>query len=227
MKWYLFNTKTSQKISGQGEDELVRLTYALGEAALWNWVAHIEGHNGWKRLREMGLHLRYVQPGENQFPKTPNQQSGNVINNEVAGFQGNEADEHSVAEEEVGDKNHVHYMEEREQSLIVDQDKEFLVREHSRYDNRYKVVIETNGNTFVSHSQDVSVGGILLEDALPDWVVGYCNVRIIKQDKREEVQLMCSLVESDDPTKKRFRIALAQLKSLEDESVLDEWLRAG
>ncbi|MEZ4871993.1 MAG: PilZ domain-containing protein [Bdellovibrionales bacterium] len=227
MKWYLYNTKTSQKIAGQGEEELIRLAYALGEAALWNWVAHVEGHNGWKRMREMGLHLRYTLNESEAYPPTPKQKlADDIAGRDIEGFQGNSIQEQE-SKKKKNVKNQVLYTSHPDGNLIVDENTDYQVREFERYEERYRVIIEANGKSFETFSQDISVGGVLLEDPVPDWVVGYCNIKIIKPQKREEVQLMCSLVESDDPTKARFRVALAPLKSLEDESVLDDWLAAG
>ena len=103
--------------------------------------------------------------------------------------------------------------------------KEFVVREFERYQKRMRVVIESQGQHFESFTKDVSVGGVQIEDHVPEWVFGYCKLLLHKLETNEVLELTCSLVEEDD-SKKRNRLALAPMKTTEDSHKLDSWLAA-
>jgi hypothetical protein len=99
---------------------------------------------------------------------------------------------------------------------------EFVVREHRRIQRKLKVKIEVSGQVFRSQTVDVSVGGVLLADSMPQWIVGYCRLCLRKEEKNEEVRLLCSVVENQTANDRR-RLAMVNLSS-EDEKRLLVWL---
>ena len=102
---------------------------------------------------------------------------------------------------------------------------EFIPREFPRYSKKMRVEIESNGRKFVSHTVDVSVGGALLEDALPDWIVGYSLVYLINTETKEMAELTCCVVDDDVPGK-RFRLEFSALGDPENKLQLDYWLQS-
>lgn len=103
---------------------------------------------------------------------------------------------------------------------------EFIVRNRKRFIRRYEIIIQAQDkNEFRTYTKDVSVGGVLLEDSLPDWVTGYFKVRIAKPQNKEKLEMTCCLIEDQAPGQ-RVRLAFLPLESLEDENRLEEWLAA-
>lgn len=103
--------------------------------------------------------------------------------------------------------------------------KEFIDRQHERIVRRFNVFIERDGKVFESHSINVSVGGVYLEDPVPEWVVGYCNITIEKPDSKEKIQLAGAVVDNQDP-ENRVRLSFTPFTKREQESQLFYWLAA-
>lgn len=103
--------------------------------------------------------------------------------------------------------------------------KEYIDRQHERIVRRFNIIIERDGKQFKSHSINVSVGGVYLEDPVPDWVVGYCNITIEKPDTKEKIQLAGAVVDNQDPDN-RVRLSFTPLAKREQESQLFYWLAA-
>lgn len=101
-------------------------------------------------------------------------------------------------------------------------DKDFTARRYRRLKKKFKVEVELNGKVFTSYSKDISVGGILLVDPLPNWVAGYARVRIISLSSGQNVELTGSVVENQKPNL-RHRIELYPLERMER---LQGWLTA-
>src|SRR5690606_38184704 len=102
---------------------------------------------------------------------------------------------------------------------------EFVNRLHKRIKKRFKVQIVQANNKFTSHTVDVSVGGLLLEDVLPDWVAGYCQVFLIRPENKRAIEITCFLVENQAPQDRR-RLQILPLKDHQAEVQLEQWLAA-
>ncbi len=102
---------------------------------------------------------------------------------------------------------------------------EFVIRLYPRHHRRLLVEIECDQRKFKSYSVNVSAGGVLLEKALPDWVVGYCLVRLMKPEGGDSRELTCSIVENQDP-QKRHRIEFSAPTSEAELQSLETWLAA-
>lgn len=87
------------------------------------------------------------------------------------------------------------------------------------------MVLGENGQEFKTHTRDVSVGGMSFVDSLPEWVVGYFAVRISKPNSKQQIELMCCLVENQKPGQ-RYRVAFLPLENSSDEKSLEIWLAA-
>lgn len=102
---------------------------------------------------------------------------------------------------------------------------DFVVRNKKRYKKRYSVSIELEGKVFKTWTRDISVGGLYVEDMIPDWVTGYFKVRIGKSTSKQQIELQCCLVEQQKPTE-RFRMMILPLQNPNDEQNLEAWIAA-
>ncbi|OFZ12064.1 MAG: hypothetical protein A2Z20_07500 [Bdellovibrionales bacterium RBG_16_40_8] len=103
---------------------------------------------------------------------------------------------------------------------------EFISRGKKRFNKRLRVyIVSEQGEKFKTYSRDVSVGGIYLEDSVPEWVSGYFKARIAKPGNKQMIELTCCLIENQKPGES-FRIAILPLQSTEDEKNLELWLAA-
>ncbi len=104
--------------------------------------------------------------------------------------------------------------------------KRFVKRNFTRYKKQMKIqVTGKDGQTFTSFSKDISVGGILLTEPLPRWVVGYLQVKIIDSSRKQAIEVTCSIVEDQDPNY-RVRLEILPLQKKEEEVHFDKWLAA-
>jgi hypothetical protein len=103
---------------------------------------------------------------------------------------------------------------------------EYITRAQKRFNKRMQVLIlGDDEKQFKTHTRDVSVGGLNLEDSLPEWANGYFKVRIMKPNSKQIIELMCCLVENQKPNE-RHRLAILPLQSQQDEQNLEAWLAA-
>lgn len=101
----------------------------------------------------------------------------------------------------------------------------FIVRAKKRHKKRYSVSIEIDGKKFKTFTRDISVGGVNVEDVLPDWIKGYFKIRIGKPNSKQQIELQCCLVEGQLPNA-RYRVMILPLQNQNDEINLDTWLAA-
>jgi hypothetical protein len=103
---------------------------------------------------------------------------------------------------------------------------EYILRAKQRFNKRMQVlIIGENGQQFRTHSRDVSVGGIFVEDSLPDWVAGYFKVRLSKFNSKKQIELTCHILENQMAGSKD-RLGILPLESIEDEKNLEMWFAA-
>ena len=102
----------------------------------------------------------------------------------------------------------------------------FVKRNFTRYKKQLKIEITgKDGQTFISYSKDISVGGILLTEPLPRWVVGYLQVKIVDKRRKQAIEVTCSVVEDQDPNY-RVRLEILPLQKKAEEVHFDKWLAA-
>jgi hypothetical protein len=106
------------------------------------------------------------------------------------------------------------------------QSREFVVRAKKRYKKRYSVRIQIDGKVFNTNTRDISVGGLNVEDQMPDWVCGYFKVRIIKPNVKQQIELQCCLIENEDLNEFRHRLMILPLQNPTDEQNLEKWIAA-
>lgn len=101
----------------------------------------------------------------------------------------------------------------------------FVIRKDRRFVKRFEILIMKDSKTFTTHSRDISVGGVLLEDCLPEWVHGQFKVRIKKPNSKQLIELTACLIGKPDDEEK-VRIGILPLQSKSDEKNLENWLAA-
>lgn len=97
--------------------------------------------------------------------------------------------------------------------------KQFIARKAKRYQVRYAIEIISGGQSFSTYSIDISLGGIQLENPLPDWVAGYCTL-IVTDDQGEKLEFVATIVENQELTTKT-RLEFQSSASL---AILEKWL---
>lgn len=100
----------------------------------------------------------------------------------------------------------------------------FTLRAKRRFNKRLSVTIEHDQNVFKTFTKDVSVGGVQLEDPLPDWLSGDFKVRLGKPGSKTQIELACTIIENNNFDRRRIKIL--PLQKIEDEKALEAWIAA-
>lgn len=87
--------------------------------------------------------------------------------------------------------------------------REPVLRKFTRYSARIPVDILVGPHSFSTHTADLSEGGFLFEDLLPEWVAGYFTVSL--KIEKEKFEFTCFLAE--DQKKEKFRTEIAPTNS--------------
>lgn len=182
-------------LEGLSISEAQAVVMVLPKSEKPNWCVWIKGMNEWKALSYVP-ELNFPLQRNINYPELPKEQTTSQV---VDGLYEIDLDEDSL--------------------------KEFIDRQHERIVRRFKVTIERDNNTFESHSINVSVGGVYLEDPVPEWVVGYCNITIEKPDTKEKIRLAGAVVDNQEPDN-RVRLSFTPFSKREQESQLFYWLAA-
>ncbi len=102
---------------------------------------------------------------------------------------------------------------------------DFVLRDKKRFKKRLQVTIVSGHNIFRTYTRDISVGGINVEESLPEWLNGHFKVRIAKPGSKQQIELTCCLIEGQS-IDERFRLAILPLQSGDDEKNLETWIAA-
>lgn len=80
---------------------------------------------------------------------------------------------------------------------LIDQKKESERRAHPRFDIRLRVIIKSGKNTFLTYTNDVSLGGLSLVNDVPDYIFNtQAEIYISAPDNKNNLKLICSPVAS-------------------------------
>ncbi len=102
---------------------------------------------------------------------------------------------------------------------------DFVVRNKKRYKKRMQITILSGSRIFRTFTKDISVGGMNLDENVPEWVAGHFKVRIAKPNSKQQIELMCCLI-ADQPMNERHRLCILPLQSINDEKNLEMWIAA-
>ncbi len=211
--WCLLSSVTGQSLNGLTFSETRAAVSALADTRV-DWLVWREGWTKWKPLVQVRELLEPIHREMKQNPPAYEIQMDDV-EKQVRDIFSSETDEwtQSTVDYQTATKD------------LETLGHEFQNRLHKRLKKRFKVQIVQSSNKFTSHTIDVSVGGILIEDVLPDWVVGYCQVFLIRPSNKKAIEITCFLVENQAPHDRR-RLQILPLKDESAEQQLEEWLAA-
>jgi hypothetical protein len=109
----------------------------------------------------------------------------------------------------------------RSLSSVAPKVREPIARKHARYTAHLEVEIMVGSQHFATKTTDLSAGGFLFADPLPDWVAGYFTVMIKAKNKKFE--FTCCLAE--DQKKEKFRTEISPMTPEKQIRVFRQWLQ--
>ena len=239
--WCLMNTESGGLVEGLSFDE-VRAALTLCEVEhLPHWYAWREDWSHWRAVIEVvgldePIHRKMVRPpptppnisGPDGLKlvsvKAPETQTVTVSTQHSRRKSPRKSRGKSQAKENAKQMIQSSH-KEPDKELGKESGKEQSNRRYKRYKKGFELVIESDGQSFQTQTVDLSIGGILLQDSVPEWVVGYFTVRIVRSDISQQVELTCCLVENQSPGQRR-RLELVPLADTSDEERLEEWFAA-
>ena len=239
--WALANFKTEKKYLGLSFRELCLAARVLMDEELESWYVWQHEWDEWRLLSSMLNSLEYengvmpiLPPALQKRNNDEKPKSDHLIIRSMA----DELDEgvkvsqiQSVASDvspvvKIASKpSRVNFdmsvrSKDRKDELPM---REYKQREFKRHRKRFVISIEINGHKFESLTKDISVGGMLLKDPVPEWVVGYFTVKVTHPISQQTVEHRCSVVENQDPDH-RIRLMFDHFKKEQTKVDLENWL---
>lgn len=215
--WCLYNTETGLQMDGLRLSEVKVVVQRWEQDEREKWKVWMEGWSKWEQLTDVAeLNKPPARRKVAPPPIIKDSESGEELREEFV----IQSEGHEFHQEQL-ERDGITQFTLTDLPAVVD-GPEFVVRNHRRIQKKLTAILEMDANIFKTQTVDVSAGGVLFQDNLPDWVVGYCRLTLRKQNKKEEVRLMCSMVE-DQQSENRRRVELSGL-SQEDERRLMVWL---
>lgn len=227
--WCLYGFDDSRLIEGLLFDEARAITSSLSVADLERWIVWREDWPDWRPVNEVeGLTEMVFRNLMAAPPPVPATATKSNLNDEQSmGPQGLEMSSSGFTDSG-SDENEIKLTDSvisLEASDASTQTGQFVVRKNRRFKKRYEITILVGDKSFETHSLDISVGGILLEEPLPDWIKGNFKVRIRKPNIKQQIELTACLIESLNG-EKTDRVGILPLQSGTDEKNLENWLAA-
>ena len=112
--------------------------------------------------------------------------------------------------------------EEREVGIFEFQDQHVAIdldtstvkdnRKHRRFRQRYLIEVEHDGQKFSTHTFDISLGGMQLEEPLPPKFPSSFHSRLV-QENGNDLYLKCSFADPHEIDRQRIRFILNEAKS--------------
>lgn len=81
----------------------------------------------------------------------------------------------------------------------------FQARKYKRFSAAYPCLVLSNQKEFATQTVDLSRGGIRLANSVPDWVAGYCTLRL-EVESGVSLSVICALAEDQKDFKTRFEV---------------------
>jgi len=187
--WALHNPLKSWTLAGLSLRECQLLVASMTDAEMKVSWAHCEGWADWKPLSGPECHelFTFKDGKHGELPALPQ-----IV----------QEDDHEITQVRV--------------ATVGSPKREQIVRKFTRYEGKVPVEIVVGSNAFSTNTCDMSEGGFLFEDKLPDWVAGYFTVVLNTPDKMFE--FTCFLAE--DQKKDKFRAEVAPTTS---ETIINEF----
>jgi len=154
------------------------------------WVFVDEGEEKWVRILDCHLIVDILRNGGE--PKTESVElPKEFFNPEAQPAVSNEELAQSVADESTP------LIAPVEPEPLVEEKKGAERRAHPRFDIRLRVIIKSGKNTFLTYTNDVSLGGLSLVNDVPDYIFNNeAEIYITAPDNKNNLKLICSPVAS-------------------------------
>lgn len=223
--WCLHNTVSGLKLQGLLFDEVRAIASSMSATEQAKWAVWKEGWPDWRLLTDHeGLVERLQRPLSIASPPP-------IPETWVKGDGAQSVDDHlSVvrASEQVATSGSV--VDPGEINLVDNaipfESVSFVPRKSQRFKKRYEVTILFGGQEFQTHSIDVSIGGLRLEEPLPPWVGLQFKLRMKRPGAKNRVELLAFRLQSKHDGNAKFRVGFLPLKDERDEANLEKWLKS-
>ena len=95
-------------------------------------------------------------------------------------------------------------------------------RAHDRFDLAYRILIIRGQHSYRSYTDNISLGGMLLKNPVPDKLLGeVCNIYIGHPNRRENIELTARVIGKGEASR---RITFTEIDA-ESKKLLDTWIR--
>lgn len=94
-------------------------------------------------------------------------------------------------------------------------------RVHDRFDLAYRILIIRGQHSYRSYTDNISLGGMLLKNSVPDKLLGeVCNIYIGHPNRRENIELTARVIGKGEASR---RIAFTEIDA-ESKKLLEAWI---
>jgi hypothetical protein len=206
--WCCFNKIDQRRFEGLSFDEVRALAMAVDVFRRHEWLLWREDWPDWKGLAELIDELPTIDRDVKTFP--PDLPQFTEVSSGV------------LSGAAVPAPDSVIHLESSISGLTASG--QFIIRKAQRFKKRLEITILVGDKAFVTHSRDISVGGVYVEDVIPDWIRGSFKIRIRRPNIKQQIELAACLVENQ-PAHDRVRISILPLQNSHDEKKLEGWLK--
>lgn len=200
--WSVYNERQGIQIDQLSFEQAWKIVASSDSKTRVHWLLWHEGLTSWRSVSDFeGSEdfLRQVHKIPFTFPAVPS-----------------EEDRRRAEEErEIG----VFDFQDTNVAINLDDSRLRDDRAHRRFRQRYLVEIEVGEGRFTTHTADISLGGMRLEDPLPPSVAGPFQARLI-QESGTGLIVKCGLVDPHELDRERVRFMLTEEKI----EILRTWL---
>lgn len=192
--WALYNPLKSWTLAGLSLRECQLLVASMSDAEMKVSWAFKANWNDWKPLANPACHslFSFKDHKHDGLPNVPDLK---------------QEDDHEITQV-------------RTLASTTAKVREPIARKHQRYLVQLPADIMVGSQRFSTLTTDVSEGGFLFKDPLPDWVAGYFTVLIVSGEAKFE--FTCCLAE--DQKKEKFRTEISPMTGEEQIQAFRTWL---
>ena len=170
-QWSLYNSAANLIYEGLTVDEVRAIVSTIKKNSISDWYAWCSPWTEWQELTNVQELLEpLARPILAYSPPPPSKKSAIAL-----------------------------VRQENENATDGSEEENYVDREHPRRKGHFTVTIREDQNMFETKTVDISEGGMLLARPLPDWVVGYCRVKVTRVNTGESIELTCAVVENQGP----------------------------
>jgi hypothetical protein len=190
--WSLFNERSRIQIDDLTSDQAWGVVAAEDPKHRHLWLVWHTGLTDWKSVSdfdESSRHLSRAATAAYTFPAVPDL----------------EDQRRAEAERRIGEFE----LDDSPTDIGIDTTARKDLRKNRRYLQRYKVEINLDGNSFTTHTVDISLSGMKIEDELPPTSRLSFTARLI-HDNGQVLNVKCSLIEQAGLQRNRFKVSISE-----------------